>query len=326
MKRVLIIDGDIAIFRNAAAIEKRSILVTHLASKRTKVFGNRTKFKEFLAAKNLTYNELDYLIEDQQEAQDPVISFRLVKSLFDKLEAQTFADEVEVYVGNDAPTFRESLPLPSPYKNNRSSIIKPVHLKATKSYVKKHYGFSTFEGLETDDVVTIRCYEELAKGNIPILATIDKDAWQTQGVLLLDWTKSKDGETVLVPDLGNMLEKPKPSKVTGLGLRFLAYQILAGDPTDTYQPYELSKLKYGPVKAMTAVNSATNKSELFSVIENQFKALYPEPFEYVDCHGITQSADWEDMLSVYFKCAYMKRSWDDTCDYWKFKEQQLATN
>lgn len=323
MKRVLIIDGDIAIFRNAAVIEKRSVLVKHLPSGRSKVFKNRTEFKELLKSQNREYVELDYLIEDQQEAQDPVVAFRLVKLLFDKLESRVFADEVEVYVGNDAPTFRESLPLPTPYKDNRETV-KPVHLRATKSYVKKHYGFDTFEGLETDDVVTIRCYEELAKGNLPILATIDKDSWQTQGVLLLDWVKNEQGDPVLIPDLGAELERPKPQKVTGYGLRFLAYQTLAGDPTDTYKPYHLSNVPYGPAKAVNAVNTAKTKAELFAVIESEFKRLYPAEFEYTDCHGVQQSATWEDMLSLYFKCAYMKRSWDDPSDYWKFKEQQLA--
>lgn len=331
-KIILIVDGDLAIFRNAAVIEKRSVLVTHLPSHTSKVFSNRTAFKDFLAAKGREYVELDYLIEDQQEAQDPVVAFRLVRGLFDKMQTAVAADEVEVYVGNDEPTFREKLPLPSPYKDNRADLIKPLNLKATKQFVKKHYGFDTFEGLETDDVVTIRCYEEIAKGNLPILATLDKDAWQSQGITLLDWTK--EGYPLeLVPDLGDMLWRKQKevkgkmvldTKVRGLGLRYLAYQILAGDTTDTYKPYELSKVKYGSIKAMTAVNSATTKAEVFEVIENQYQLLYPEPFEYTDCHGVIHSATWEDMLSLYFKCAYMKRSWDDPSDYWKFKEQQLA--
>jgi len=321
-KTILIVDGDLAIFRNAAVIEKRTITVTHLKSGKTKEFKNRTEFKEFLAAKDFEYKELDYLIEDHQEAADPVIAFKLVRDLMQKMQAHIGADSLEVYVGNDEPTFRELLPLPSPYKNNRTDLIKPLHLKATKSYVKKHYGFDTFAGLETDDVVTIRCYEEQSKGNIPVLATLDKDAWQTQGVTLLDWTK--DYKMTVVPDLGDYLEKVKNNKVVGLGLRYLAYQILAGDQTDTYKPYELSAVKYGSVRAMKAVNTATTKQEVFDIIESEYQKLYPDEFEYVDCHGVQQSATWEDMLSVYFKCAYMKRTWDDPSDYWKFKEQQLA--
>lgn len=321
-KTILIVDGDLAIFRSAAVIEKRSINVTHLKSGRVKTFKTRTEFKEFLAAKDFEYNELDYLIEDEQEAADPVIAFKLVRDLMQKMQAHIGADEVEVYVGNDEPTFRELLPLPTPYKNNREGLLKPLHFKATKSYVKKHYGFDTFDGLETDDVVTIRCYEEQAKGNIPVLATLDKDAWQTQGVTLLDWTKGYS--MTLVPDLGDYLVKGNHNKVIGLGLRYLAYQILAGDPTDTYKPYELSKLKYGSMSAMKVVNKAETKDQLFALIESEYQRLYPDAFEYKDCHGVQQSATWEDMLSLYFKCAYMKRSWDDPSDYWKFKEQQLC--
>lgn len=321
-KTILIVDGDLAIFRNAAVIEKRSIDVTHLKSGKKKTFKNRTEFKNFLAAKDFEYKELDYLIEDNQEAADPVVAFKLVRDLMQKMQAHIGADSLEVYVGNDEPTFRELLPLPSPYKNNRVELIKPLHLKATKAYVKKHYGFDTFVGLETDDVVTIRCYEEQAKGNIPVLATLDKDAWQTQGVTLLDWTK--DYKMTVVPDLGDYLEKVKNNKVLGLGLRYLAYQILAGDATDTYKPYELSEVKYGSIRAMKAVNRASTKQEVFDIIESEYQKLYPDKFEYTDCHGTYHSATWEDMLSLYFKCAYMKRSWDDPSDYWKFKESQLA--
>jgi hypothetical protein len=319
---VLIVDGDLAIFRNAAVTEKRSIDVTHLKSGKVKSFKNRTEFKKFLSDKNFEYKELDYLIEDIQVAQEPVVAFGIIKKLFDNMSSYVNADRMEVYVGNDERTFRQDLPLPSPYKNNREGLVKPVNFKATKSYVRKHYGSSTFEGLETDDVVTIRCYEELAKGNIPILATLDKDAKQTQGVQLLDWTKNPF-ELELVPILGEPLVKVKTA-VKGNGLRFLAWQVLAGDQTDTYKPYELSSVPYGATKAMNAVNEATTVAEVFDIIESEYKRLYPEEVNYIDHLGNYQSASWEDLLCLYWKCAYMKRSWDDPSDYWKYKDEQIS--
>jgi hypothetical protein len=62
-----------------------------------------------------------------------------------------------------------------------------VHLAACKKFLFKNFD-TTFspEYLETDDLITIRAYEELALGNRPILATIDKDAYQSQGIELLN--------------------------------------------------------------------------------------------------------------------------------------------
>lgn len=324
-KRILIVDGDLVIFRNTAGIEKRTILVTHLKSGRQKTFKNKTEFLKFLSDSNREYVELDYMIEDIQEAVHPRVAVNAIKSLMKNIKDHTWSDDVEFYVGNDEQTFRKKLPLPSPYKNNRDSSIKPVHLQEVKEQVVRLMKGETFEGLETDDVITIRCYEHLAKGNIPILVTFDKDAMQTQGAQILDWTKEKGKFHVTeIPRIGDLQKSSSGPYHKGTGLKFLAYQALAGDPTDTYKPSELSKLKYGPAKAFSALDKMVNAQDIFSAIEKEYQLMYPDVVEYIDCHGEHQQASWKDLLSIYWKCAYMKRSWDDPSDYWKFKEQQIA--
>lgn len=318
-ERVLLIDGDILVYRNSAAIEERTILVTHLQSGRQKSFKNRTAFKDFLQEKEYPYVPEKYHIEDVQNAEHVSIAFKIIDKLVSDLNDFTWADRYEIWLGQSGHTFRHYLPLPSPYKANRGDLIKPIHLDACKSYINKKYNARTTEAiLETDDMLTIRCYEELAKGNFPIMATIDKDSAQTQGVAILNFTDEK-WELPVMPSVGEVFKHKTTYK--GTGLKFLAYQALAGDPTDTYCPYELSAIPYGPAKAVKALASASTEKEILEVIVSEYKRMYPSPVRFTSVQKQEVVADWKMMLDMYWKCAYMKRSKDDPSDFWEFANQ-----
>jgi len=307
-KKILIVDADLIAYRHAAAAEKRSVIVKHLKTQKEKEFDTRTAFKEFLKLKGWEFKEEDYSFTDVQTPQDISIALATIKRLIVKLQEFTWCDSTELYLGS-GETFRHKLPLPSPYKNNRAKLIRPVHLEDSRKYLTKHWGAELVKQIETDDIVTIRAYEELEKGNIPIIATVDKDAYQSQGVSILDWTK-EEWTLDLIPDVGE-LRKEKTS-VKGDGLKFLAFQTLAGDNADTYCGYELSQLKYGPTKAVNALKDAKTEQEIVKILFSEFKRLYPVEFTYTDCHGQVQDADWKTILDLYWKCAYMKRSRNDS--------------
>lgn len=325
MQTVLIVDGDLVVYRNAAAIEKRTILVTHKPSNKTKQFDTRTEFKEFLNQKNYPYVPEEYLIEDQQSAENPIVAFRLIRKLLQELADFCFADRVEVYLSpkNSNATFRHSLPLPKPYKGNRGSL-KPVHLAACKKFLFKNFD-TTFspEYLETDDLITIRAYEELALGNRPILATIDKDAYQSQGIELLNWNR-EPWEIRRIDSLGH-LKEGNHKTIQGEGLMFLAYQTLAGDTTDTYKPYELAKIRYGSISAYNALKDAKDEKEVLSIVLSEYKRMYPSAITYNACDGSVQTKDWEGMLDLYWNCAYMKRSHYDYSNFWEYAKQYGVT-
>ena len=315
-KRLLIVDGDLVAYRHAAAAETRTIIAKHLKSSREKEFKTRTELKKFLTEKNIEFKAEDYEITDHQHPVDISFAISTVNASIEKLLENTWCDELEIYIGS-GKTFRHSLPLPSPYKDNREDMIKPVHLTAVRNHLKRKYKAKVVEnGMEVDDVVTIRAYECLQNDQEAVLASVDKDSYQCQGVSLYNWL-AEEPKIELIPDIGH-LRKVK-SAVKGDGLMFLALQVLAGDTADTYKGYELSKISYGPAKAMKALQDCKTEQEIIRVLISEFKRLYPEPFEYTDCHGVFhEEVDWFDMLTLYWTCAYMKRSWDDVSSFMQF--------
>ncbi len=326
-KRILLLDGDVIVYRNAAAVEERTVKVTHNKSQRTKEFKNRTEFKEFLKEKKFDYKPEDYTIEDIQKANDISVALAIINKLVNNLYDFTWADEYEIWLGNNSDVFRHSLALPEPYKGNRAAMIKPLHFELCKQHlIKKHGARLSVSGLETDDMLTIRCYEEKSKGNYPIMGTIDKDANQSQGIAVLNFME-EPYSIVDIPDVGNVEQVTKGTykKVVGNGLKFLAYQALAGDPTDTYQPYKLSKIPYGSSKALKVLTPCQTEEEILRVIVSEYKKMYPGEFEYTDHAGVLRTATWKEMLDMYWKCAYMKRSRDDESDFFEFARQRGVT-
>jgi hypothetical protein len=314
--RLLIVDGDLVAYRHAAAAETRTIIAKHLKSSREKEFKTRTELKKFLDDKNIEFKAEDYEITDHQHPVDISFAISTVNASIEKLLENTWCDELEIYIGS-GKTFRHSLPLPSPYKDNREDMIKPVHLTAVRNHLKRKYKAKVVEnGMEVDDVVTIRAYECLQNDQEAVLASVDKDSYQCQGVSLYNWL-AEEPKIELIPDIGH-LRKVK-SAVKGDGLMFLALQVLAGDTADTYKGYELSKISYGPAKAMKALQDCKTEQQILRVLISEFKRLYPEPFSYTDCHGVEhEESDWFDMLQMYWSCAYMKRSWDDVSSFMQF--------
>jgi hypothetical protein len=314
-KRILVIDGDLIAYRFAAAGEQRSICVKHIKSNKERIFKTRTAFKEFLAAKDYEYVAEDYSIEDIQTVGNKDFTLSTIKKFIDKLVEFTWADEVEVYLGS-GKTHRHYLPLPTPYKGNRKDTIKPLLFEDTRNYLRKKYKAKVIEELEVDDVVTIRSYEELINGNEPILCSIDKDSQQSTGIEVLNYMKDP-WELKMIPDIGSLYKEK--TTIKGDGLKFLAFQTIAGDDADGYCGYDLSQVKYGPTKAMKALENATTEKEILEVVISEFKKLYPDSFNYIDCHGVEHTdADWRDMLQIYWDCAYMKRSWDDNSSFVQF--------
>lgn len=318
-ERVLIVDADLIAYQYAAANEKRSIVAKHLKSGREKIFKTRTELKTLLKEKNMEFKPEDYEIEDVQTAASIRFALRNVKSVIQRLTDHTWADKVELYIGT-GKTFRHALALPTPYKDNRDDLIKPLQLVDVRRYLQVKHNAQLVKGIETDDMITIRAYEELAKGNYPIIASADKDAQQSQGVEVLNFGQ-EEWQGKVIPTVGSLWKEKTSYK--GDGLKFLAFQTLAGDSADTYKGYQLSNVAYGPAKAMKALEGANTEQEVLQVLISEFKRLYPEPLDYIDCHGIEHTGvDWFDMLQLYWNCSYMKRAIDDDSSFIQFAAER----
>ena len=324
-ERILIVDADLIAYQYAAANEKRTILAKHLKSGREKIFKTRTELKTLLKEKNIEFKPEDYEIEDVQTAASIRFALRNVKGVIQRLMEHTWADRVELYLGT-GKVFRHTLALPTPYKDNRDDLIKPLQLADVRRYLQVKHKAQLVKGIETDDMITIRAYEELAKGNYPIIASADKDAQQSQGVEVLNFGQ-EEWQGKVIPDVGSLwkvvIGKGPATDIKGDGLKFLAFQTLAGDKADTYFGYKLSNAKYGPAKAFKALEAAKTEQEVLQILIDEFKRLYPQPFEYTDCHGVLHSdVDWFEMLQLFWSCAYMKRSIDDESSFIQFAAER----
>lgn len=316
---VLLLDGDVLAFRAAAAVEKRSVIVTHIPTGKEKVFKNRTEFRTRLKEKGTPEDEVNFTYKDVQEAEDISHCLRNIKSRVALLKEQTEADRVEIYIGG-AANFRDTLALPTKYKAGRTDDIRPLHLADAKKYLVEVHGAVKAWEIEADDVLSVRGYEEHAKRNKAIIGSIDKDTLQSNGLYFYDWTQEKPTIVEIPEGPGFLVDTGK--KITGAGLKFFCYQLLFGDPVDKYKPTQLAGIKYGEKSAFKDLNDLQTEAEIIQKVIHKYKTWYPEPFDYTAWDGTeVQGANWESMLDLYFKCAYMKRSWDDPSD-WKlfFKE------
>ena len=149
-KTVLIYDGDILAYRASAAVEKRSVDVKHLPTGKVKTFDNRTQFKDYMKDRDKDWDKTEYVFEDKQEAEPIENCLSIMKKQIERINEELFADEYVVGLSGKS-NFRDSLPLPSKYKGNREGGIRPIHLKAAKTYLWKHHNGFLADGFEADD-------------------------------------------------------------------------------------------------------------------------------------------------------------------------------
>jgi len=320
-KIVLLIDGDQIAYVCAAAAEERTILVKHKPTGIEKSFKTRTEFKEAMQKRNKAITE-DYEIEDKVEAESVSFCLKVIKQKIANLIRDTQADEHEIYAG-DSNNFRLKLPLPKSskegntgqYKGNRSNTVRPILLPDAKAYLHRVMQAQSVDGMEVDDMLSIRAYEELAKGNIPIIASFDKDTYQAQGCYIY-YFKDKNAKVYHIPELGSLTFKA-PGTVKGDGLKFLCYQLLVGDFVDGFCSYDCSTKRFGPKTAYNLLKDLASEKECLEMVLKVFKERYPEPFKYTAWDDSIVESSWKHQLEMYFACCWMKRSRDDKSSPWE---------
>lgn len=300
-KIIAIYDGDSVAFRASAAVDHRSVLVKHLPSGRTKVFKTRTEFKDMLVTKGMEFKSENYEFTDQQEAESLINVCKIMKNQILRINAKLNATEYLICLSGKE-NFRDNLVLPSKYKGTREGVMRPIHLKAAKSFLWRNHPSLLAENREADDDLIIKGYEYLSKGYTPILISQDKDAFSASGLTLYDFTL-KEPTAELVPDFGSLWDTDK--KITGRGFIWLMFQMLAGDSADDWKPSEIAGIKYGEKSAYKVLKDCKTKEDALSKVIDQYKKWYPETIEYIDWEGHKIVADYKDIFGIYFKCARM---------------------
>jgi hypothetical protein len=315
---ITVVDLDSVCYRSAAASETSNILVTHLTTGKTKEFKNRTEFKNMLKTKPKFKLE-DYNIEDQYVAEPIENCLHTVKRQIEKIKENTAADQLVCVVGGK-DNFRDKLPLPKQYKGNRIDMHRPIHLSKAKEYVINKFNAEEINGEESDDAVIYKAYELMKAGHTVIVVTNDKDSLQAEGLLLYDFSKEE-----LIKTEGHWFDiKSRDSgtkKATGSGVGFLAYQLCCGDSTDFYVPTDLCKAKYGTSQSKSVsygqmsfykdTRHCKSPEDFLEVVIKKYKEWYPSAVTYKAWDGTEYTKDWKDILDMYVKAAYMKRSRDD---------------
>lgn len=317
---IALFDLDIIAYRAAAAIEKRTVEVTHLKSGRSKVFKTRTEFKTFLKKQGREFIEEEYEFEDIQTPEPEEHAFQIVKRQVNTIKQEVKATAMEGFVGGKN-NFRMDLDLPEKYKGQRDDMLRPIHLAACKEYALNKYPGGIIDGIEADDHLNIRSHELIRAGHDPIIISIDKDTLGCVGVSMYDWTQ-KDAKIIRIPKFGYLeIDKSGSNpKVRGTGINFLCYQLLKGDTADHYNPADLHKQRFGDKEVVNLLNTATDVDALFDIVKNKYQEWFPEPITYTTHDGRKVTKNHLEILEMYFSLAYMRRTREDDTtfmSYWK---------
>lgn len=309
-KTINIIDADTLSVAAAAQAQETTIVAKHTPSGKTKVFENVTALKKAMKEKGTLdkFNEIE--IEQVVEAAPVEHALSNVKKKLEKISEVTFANKTIIVVGGKA-TYRQSLPLPSPYKNKRGP--KPVHLAACKEYLVRHRGAYVVDGIEADDEVCILAEEYKSKGWNVILSSPDHDSFQMYGITLLNYkeTDLRGGFIDLNSHFFDIVKKNTYKKSIGGGVGYLAGQMLYGDPTDTYNPTEIVGIEYGMMSVYKDIMGCVEPKDFLEIVKRKYKEWYPETVTYTSWDGVEHTKDWKAILQMYFQCAYMLRSRND---------------
>lgn len=306
-KVIALIDLDTPVYKAAAAVEERGIIVTHSPTGIQKSFSTRTEFKDLLKSKDKIDKLSEYEIEDTQEAEPVDHAFHILNNHIKFILDSFWCDEV-VYMISGKTNFRSELPLPTKYKSNRVGL-KPLLLKQVQTYAWKKYKAIVTQNEEPDDMQVWMGYEILKRGDIPILCTGDKDSKAYSGLSLFNPDKPELGVQV-IPELGDIWVD-ESDEVRAIGMMQYGLQQLIGDTIDGFKPTELCNKRFGAKSALKILKDCKTEKEVLEVIVNKYKEWYPNPFEYTAWDGKKIQSDWKHMLNLYHACCRMKETKDD---------------
>jgi len=322
---ILLVDADILCYRAAAAAEKRTVIVKHNKTGQEKEFDNRTAFRKSLQERfgdDWKEKEGRYTYTDVQTAESLSAPLHNIKARLHLFKEKFPGCKIELYIGG-GKNFRNDLPLPKPYKGTREDTLRPVYLKEVRDYVKSVHKAVDVEALglniECDDWLSVRAYEELAKGNNPVICSADKDSYQADGVSVYNWTQ-EDSEPVKIPMLGELVDTGKGVK--GTGFMFFAFQMLFGDVADGWKPTDILSIKYGEKSAYKDLKDCKTAAEIADKVVLKYKEWFPGEVLYTSWDGKEIKTGWQGMLDTYFQCAYMLRSKDDKTTWQEFFKER----
>lgn len=309
--KVALIDGDYLAYAAAARCEKMYHSVMCGAS--TFVAPNLTELQKQVIDSGFEWNRSAVITGAIPDTIGQVEN--CIRSMLDSWVRRAGCTSYKIYLSTHN-SFRKDIAFSQPYKGNRSTH-KPVHLENAKRLLVERFNAVNVDNsviffgkrlenkLEADDMLTVEAIK-LGIANT-VVVTIDKDSL-SQPVNTL---RLCDDNGVVSGNCFGELYVSEKDEVKGFGRKFLYYQILNGDPVDTYKLSHLSSKRFGSKSAYSVLKDCRDDRDCFVSMIETAKILYPENFEHIDHNGIRHNLSWINMLDESMYMAKMVSRLDD---------------
>lgn len=196
---IVLVDFDVVVYSSAFAAQKTSYVYQGVE------YEGKRKLKE--AHPNPVEEDVETIVRAEPLGHARQCARQLVQSILDACAPVQDAKGWLTGKGN----FRERVATIQPYKGNRTQA-PPVWKDEIREYLASECGAEFVDGIEADDKLVVEFLKDPERS---IVATIDKDLAQVEGIRLYNWQK-KELKTI----------SPLEAK------RNFYKQLLKGDPTD----------------------------------------------------------------------------------------------
>lgn len=216
MRKVVLIDGDILVYKIGFSVESKTYVVDN------EVFKKKSDAKKVCVQKGL---DLKADLEERRVCgsfEDAARNFKVkFESMASDFKGHT---KYELYITSSLgePNYRVKLATYLPYKGNRSDNSKPLLYNELRELMVNEYGAKPVSGQEADDTLGIRQMElRAANGNFErsVIVSIDKDLRGIPGyhyhmdTRILDFVSEEDS---LKNFYGQLLKGDNTDNIPGL--------------------------------------------------------------------------------------------------------------
>ncbi len=253
----VLIDGDIVCYRCGFAAE--SYMYRVLCEER---YADSDMVFTSQSAANTYLGSLPAYITahiDKEVVPQPLKNaLGTVKRVINRTLKDCQTTDYQVFLTNTDLSHNFRYKIDNTYKANRKGSSKPFHYDGIRNYLLRHHPTLLVDGQEADDEMGIVQVRE----KDTCIASIDKDMLMIPGLhynfdseLI---TAASDPGTLTLSKTG----KAKANKLTGVGFKWFAAQILLGDVCDN-----IKGLKgYGPVKVLNLLDNEIDIKSIWRTI------------------------------------------------------------
>lgn len=256
MDRLVLIDGDILVYRAGFAVERTVYLCNGVRYDLP-----LTEVKSLLKKEGLTSKQAK--LTKRTEIEPLSHALQTINTILWNIQKSVFMEgsqrHYKIYLtANDKSNFRYTLAKTKPYKGNRKAP-KPYHYHDLREFLVKNYNAEIIHGIEADDAIGI----EAMKHPGTIIASIDKDLMMIPSINYNFVT----GKFTKVSDPGAITLSENNRKLTATGIFALFAQMLQGDNADNIPGI----CGLGPVGIFNLLKDCKTVEDAYQVVYTQYK-------------------------------------------------------